>query len=180
MGSCVIDRLATDLRAEFPTCGVLSEQPSLHAHRGWRLVAGGAIVQQAVGQLPWGHLTVLIDKLDDQVARDWYAAAVENGCSHAVLTHQIRSRLHQRVGAAHWCECRDDRSPTDLDIVTADPDSGASAQYAAPVDTSGDDSPPFPSILCAKLSPRVFDRRVDSTARWARSICSLDRSLLSS
>lgn len=44
-----------------------------------RTIAGAwpreAIVQQPVGQLPWGHLSVLIDKLDDQVARDWYAAA---------------------------------------------------------------------------------------------------------
>jgi len=35
--------------------------------------------QQAVGQLPWGHVTVLLDKLDDTPTRDWYAhAAVDS------------------------------------------------------------------------------------------------------
>lgn len=33
-----------------------------------------AIVQRAVGQLPWGHVIELLDKLDDQELRDWYAA----------------------------------------------------------------------------------------------------------
>jgi predicted nuclease of restriction endonuclease-like (RecB) superfamily len=40
------------------------------------------IVQQPVGQLPWGHVTVLLDKLPDRAARDWYAArAAEGGWS---------------------------------------------------------------------------------------------------
>ncbi|WP_237735198.1 hypothetical protein [Rhodococcus sp. JVH1] len=29
--------------------------------------------QQPVGQLPWGHITVLLDNLDDQDQRIWYA-----------------------------------------------------------------------------------------------------------
>ncbi|MGQ0573446.1 MAG: PDDEXK nuclease domain-containing protein [Pseudonocardia sp.] len=60
-----------------------------------------AIVQQPVGQLPWGHVTVLLDKLDDTAERDWYAAAAaEHGWSRNVLTNQIMNRLHQRAGAA--------------------------------------------------------------------------------
>lgn len=40
------------------------------------------IVQQPVAQLPWGHLTVLLDKLSDAHERDWYAAqAAEHGWS---------------------------------------------------------------------------------------------------
>jgi hypothetical protein len=37
--------------------------------------AEDAVVQQPVGRLPWRHVTVLLDKLDDQAQRDWYAAA---------------------------------------------------------------------------------------------------------
>lgn len=60
-----------------------------------------AVVQQAVGQLPWGHITVLLDKLDDQDERDWYAAkAAEHGWSRDVLRLQITGRLHGRLGAA--------------------------------------------------------------------------------
>lgn len=40
----------------------------------------GAIGQYAAGQLPWGHIMVLLDKVTDPVERDWYAAAaVEHG-----------------------------------------------------------------------------------------------------
>lgn len=59
------------------------------------------MVQQPVAQLPWGHITVLLDKLDAIQLREWYAAqAVEHGWSRAVLAHQIMSDLHSRVGAA--------------------------------------------------------------------------------
>lgn len=67
------------------------------------------IGQQPVGQLPWGHVAVLLDKLDDPQERDWYAAAAEHGWSRKVLLNQIIGRLHQRIGAArsgstwiHW------------------------------------------------------------------------------
>jgi len=100
-GAKVIDRLAADLRSEFPDMRGFSRS-NLHYMRtmasAW---PREAFVQQAVGQIPWGHITVLIDKLDDPAVRDWYAAAaVEHGWSRAVLTHQIRNQLDQRVGAA--------------------------------------------------------------------------------
>jgi predicted nuclease of restriction endonuclease-like (RecB) superfamily len=48
--------------------------------------AAMSFTQQPVAQLPWGHVTVLLDKLDDQRKRDWYAAAaVEHGWSRNVL-----------------------------------------------------------------------------------------------
>jgi predicted nuclease of restriction endonuclease-like (RecB) superfamily len=60
-----------------------------------------AIGQQAVGQLPWGHITVLLDKLDDKATRDWYAEhAAAHGWSRNVLLNQIMNKTQQRVGAA--------------------------------------------------------------------------------
>ena len=100
-GSKVIDRLAVDLRSAFPEMRGFSRS-NLHYMRkiasAW---PRSAFVQQAVGQIPWGHVTVLIDRLDDQATRDWYAAAAfEHGWSRNVLSHQIRNRLDQRIGAA--------------------------------------------------------------------------------
>jgi hypothetical protein len=47
-------------------------------------------VQQAVGRLPWGHVTVLLDRLKTRDDRDWYAArAVDEGWSRSVLLHHI-------------------------------------------------------------------------------------------
>lgn len=60
-----------------------------------------AIGQQPVGRLPWGHITVLLDKLDSLDERNWYAArAAEHGWSRNVLAHQIAGELHRRIGAA--------------------------------------------------------------------------------
>jgi len=43
-----------------------------------------------VGQLPWGHVRVLLDKLTTRQERDWYAAAAnEYGWSRDVLVHQV-------------------------------------------------------------------------------------------
>ena len=58
-------------------------------------------MHQAGAQLPWRHVTVLLDRLDDPAIREWYAdAAVEHGWSRNVLEHQITSQLHARAGAA--------------------------------------------------------------------------------
>ena len=101
-GSRVIDRLAADLRVAFPQMRGLSRSNLFYMRSfaaAWPEEA--AIVQQPVGRLPWGHVTVLLDRLDDQRHRDWYAAAaVEHGWSRNVLVNQIMNRLHTRVGAA--------------------------------------------------------------------------------
>jgi predicted nuclease of restriction endonuclease-like (RecB) superfamily len=99
-GTRVIDRLAEDLRAEFPDMRGFSGRNLRYmatAARTWPAPIG----QQAVAQLPWGHVTVLLDRLDNQAERDWYAAAAaEHGWSRNVLLNQVKSRLHQREGAA--------------------------------------------------------------------------------
>ena len=60
-----------------------------------------AIGQQAAGQLPWGHLMLLLDKLDTPELRDWYAAAaVQHGWTRDVLRHQITTDFHEREAAA--------------------------------------------------------------------------------
>jgi predicted nuclease of restriction endonuclease-like (RecB) superfamily len=99
-GTRVIDRLAADLRKE------LGDQ------RGWsrsnlfsmRALAAAwpeqSIVQQIVGRLPWGQVTVLL-KLHDAEDRDWYARrAAADGWSRKVLEHHIATGLRSRIGAA--------------------------------------------------------------------------------
>lgn len=100
-GSKVISQLASDLRAEFPKMTGLSRS-NLHYMRAfaaaWR---DEAVVQQAVGQLPWGHITTLLDKLEDNHARSWYAAsAIEHGWSRNVLLNMIMNQSMERTGAA--------------------------------------------------------------------------------
>lgn len=74
---------------------------NLHYMRQAATVWPDPVVQQPVGQLPWGHITVLLDKLDNPAERDWYAAAaLQHGWFRKVVLNQIIGRLHQRVGAA--------------------------------------------------------------------------------
>ena len=59
------------------------------------------IVQQAVGQLPWGHNLVLLTKLKAQDMRLTYAqAAIEHGWSRNVLNIHIETRRLERSGQA--------------------------------------------------------------------------------
>lgn len=96
------DRLAADLCEEFPDQRGWSRS-NLHYVRAlaaaWPNVED---VPQAVGQQPWGHVRVLLDnKLSTRAQRDWYAAAAAGyGWSRDLLTHQVDSRLVERVGAA--------------------------------------------------------------------------------
>ena len=97
--------LAADLRREFPEMTGLSRS-NLHYMRSfaaaWPLTGGSdEIVPQPVGQLPWGHIRCLLDKLKDSTDRLWYAnQAIENGWSRSVLETQIATDLKGRQGGA--------------------------------------------------------------------------------
>ncbi len=51
--------------------------------------------------IPWFHHVVLFEKVKDMPTRYWYArSAIEQGWSRDTLVAQIRSRAHERQGAA--------------------------------------------------------------------------------
>lgn len=99
-GSQVIARLAADLKVAFPDqrgLSVRNLQYMCTMARAWPDPNCAA----AAAQLPWGHVMVLLDRLDDAATRDWYATqALEAGWSRGVLEDRIAGHLHQRVGAA--------------------------------------------------------------------------------
>ena len=60
-----------------------------------------AIVQQAVGQLPWGHNVVLLTQLKDPQQRLAYAeSAIAHGWSRNMLNIHIETGLLERTGTA--------------------------------------------------------------------------------
>ena len=100
-GAKVIDQLARDLRAEFPNQRGFNRSNLYYMRAFAAAWPERAIVPTALGQLPWSHVRCLLDKLDDQDERDWYAAeAAEHGWTLSVLEHQIATGLRSRIAAA--------------------------------------------------------------------------------
>jgi predicted nuclease of restriction endonuclease-like (RecB) superfamily len=59
------------------------------------------IVQEALAQLPWYHQIALLEKLNTEAERLWYASkAYEYGWSHNILKLQIDACAHLRHGKA--------------------------------------------------------------------------------
>ena len=100
-GAGVIDRLAKDLRLEFPAMQGLSTRNLKYMRAFAEAWPEEAIVQQAAAQLPWFHNCVLLDKVKDPRVRLWYIEeTIRNGWSRNVLVLQIESGLFQRQGRA--------------------------------------------------------------------------------
>jgi predicted nuclease of restriction endonuclease-like (RecB) superfamily len=100
-GAKVIERLAHDLRTAFPDMKGFSRANLMYMRAFADAWPDAAIVQQAVGQLPWGHNLVLLTKLKDGQARLAYAQrAIQHGWSRNVLNIHIETRLLEREGQA--------------------------------------------------------------------------------
>lgn len=95
-GAKVIDRLAKDLRREFPDQKGFSARNLKYMRALADAYAERQIVLQVVAQIPWGHNQILLNKLDTQEQRLWYAReTVKNGWSRTILTAQIETGLYQ-------------------------------------------------------------------------------------
>lgn len=100
-GAKVIDRLSHDLRTAFPEMKGFSRSNLMYMRAFAEAWPDEAIVQQAVGQLPWGHNLVLLTRLKHPDERLAYAqAAIDNGWSRNVLNIHIETRLLERTGSA--------------------------------------------------------------------------------
>lgn len=61
-----------------------------------------SIVPQAVGQIPWGHHRLIIDKIKDyQHALFYLYETIKNNWSRNVLALQIETNLHKRQGKSY-------------------------------------------------------------------------------
>ena len=100
-GMKIVERLSHDLRQTFPDLGGFSRANLMYMRAFAEAWPEEAIVQQAVGQLPWGHNIALLTKLKDTGLRLAYAeAAVEFGWSRNVLVMHIEQRRIERQGHA--------------------------------------------------------------------------------
>lgn len=119
-GSKVVDRLAADLRREFPEQRGWSRRNLLYMRKAAEVwPTEDEFVHHAAAQLPWTHVHVLLDRLETREERDWYAErAAANGWTRGVLELQIRSGLRTSLGAA----------PTNFTAALDSPDSELAQQ----------------------------------------------------
>lgn len=98
-GGKVIQRLAKDLKREFPEMKGFSSRNLKYMRIFAETYAEEEFVQQAVAQIPWGHNVRILDKVKTQEEREFYIRqTIEYGWSRSILVMQIESNLYNRQG----------------------------------------------------------------------------------
>jgi predicted nuclease of restriction endonuclease-like (RecB) superfamily len=100
-GAKVIEQLSKDLRLEFPEMKGFSPQNLKYMRRFAQEYNVDEISQQAVDQIPWGHIVTLIYVISHKQERKFYIqGTIENGWSRNILSMQIEANLFKRQGKA--------------------------------------------------------------------------------
>lgn len=100
-GAKVVDHLSHDLRVEFPELSGLSPRNLKYMRAFAAENSNLEFVQQLAAQIPWFHNCLLLDRVKDPTAREWYVRkTIEHGWSRSMLALQIESSAHRRVGRA--------------------------------------------------------------------------------
>lgn len=100
-GAKVIEKLAKDLKKEFPDMTGFSRSNLMYMRALAEAYSDEKTVQQLVGQIPWGHNVRILEYVKDIEERLWYVQqTIEHGWSRNVLVHQMESGLYNRLGGA--------------------------------------------------------------------------------
>lgn len=116
-GARVIDRLSADLREAHPEMQGLSPRNIKYMRAFAAAWPDRVIVQRVVAQLPWRQNIALLERLDDEKTRRWYAEqTLRHGWSQTTLCLQIDGRAHHRHGKA-LTNFKATLPPTDSDVA---------------------------------------------------------------
>jgi predicted nuclease of restriction endonuclease-like (RecB) superfamily len=100
-GSKVIEHLSKDLKSAFPEMKGFGVQNLKYMRRFAESFSKDQIGQQPVDQLPWGHIILIIYKIDDPEKRTWYIEKAISGIwSRDHLDTEIETDLYSRQGKA--------------------------------------------------------------------------------
>ena len=100
-GAKIIDRLAFDLREQFPEMKGFSPRNLKYMRAFAAAWPNPEIVQRYAAQLSWRQNITLLHKLKTHEDRLWYAIKTyEHGWSYSILGMQIEVQAHLRAGKA--------------------------------------------------------------------------------
>lgn len=98
-GDDLIGQIEFDLKTSFPNLSGFSRTNLFYMKNFFQFFGEQKIVPQAVGQIPWGHIRLILDKIRDIAEAEFYIQkTIENSWSRVILDHQISSKLYQRQG----------------------------------------------------------------------------------
>lgn len=101
-GAKVIDRLSHDLKTQFPDMSGFSPRNLKYMRKFSEEWPDKQIVQEALAQISWYHNLALLEKVQEQSVRLWYAKeSVQQGWSRDILVSKIKTALHTRQVQAH-------------------------------------------------------------------------------
>lgn len=96
-GSNFINTLSTSLKIDFPDSTGFSPRNLNRMRKFYETYADFSILPPAVAKLPWTHNSILVDRINDPIVRNWYAEqCLKNGWNKVVLNHQISLNLYDR------------------------------------------------------------------------------------
>jgi predicted nuclease of restriction endonuclease-like (RecB) superfamily len=95
-GDAVVEKLATDLKGDFKTTFGFSAQNLWYMRQFFLEYKDVPILQQLVGEIPWGHNILILSKVKDRKEREYYIkASAEMGWSRNVLLNQIKAGAYE-------------------------------------------------------------------------------------
>ncbi|MDO8748468.1 MAG: PDDEXK nuclease domain-containing protein [Candidatus Omnitrophota bacterium] len=95
-GDAVVEKLANDLKEDFKSTFGFSVQNLWYMRQFYLEYKDDAILQQLVGELPWGHNILIFSQIKDKKERMYYLkASAQMGWSRNVLLNQIKAGAYQ-------------------------------------------------------------------------------------
>ncbi len=98
-GEDLIGQIEMDLKRAFPDSTGFSRRNLNYMRKFYNFFGNNEKVPQAVAQIPWGHIRLILDRIKDYAEAEFYVQkTIENSWSRVILDHQIDLKLYQRQG----------------------------------------------------------------------------------
>lgn len=98
-GDNIIGEIEKDLKREFPNLKGFSRTNLFYMKKFYLFFESSQKLPQLVGQMPWGHTRLILDKIKNKEEAIFYIQeTISNNWSRVILEHQIELNLYQRKG----------------------------------------------------------------------------------
>lgn len=96
-GKAIVEKLGQDLMQAFPKVTGFSARNLWDMRRFYQEYAQYPNLRQVVAEIPWGHHLVILNKVKEIDAREYYLQAImQCGWSRNILLHQINAKAFER------------------------------------------------------------------------------------